>query len=69
MSELKPTVTRDGQRYMDEAVYAMPKRAKPIDVAVAQAFNRQPPQPIVVDYNRVRLRWMKPDGKGGLVPR
>lgn len=33
-----------------------------------------PPKPIakitaLSHYNHVRLRWMKPDGKGGLVPR
>lgn len=26
-------------------------------------------RPILVGYTTVRLRWMKPDGKGGLVPR
>jgi len=27
------------------------------------------PRPVVLRYERVRLRWMVPDGKGGLKPR
>jgi len=26
-------------------------------------------KPILADHERVKLRWMKPDGKGGLTPR
>lgn len=29
----------------------------------------QVPMPLLVRYDRIALRWMKPDGKGGLVPR
>jgi hypothetical protein len=37
---------------------------------VADQHDYAPPQPIQTDeYERVRLRWMKPDGKGGVVPR
>lgn len=38
----------------------------------ATPAQRQPIYPHIVDlthYQRVRLRWMKPDGKGGFVPR
>jgi hypothetical protein len=67
-------LTKDGQSYYDEPVYAIPKRETRdlIRDAVESAFGGpgyRPRKPIVVGHERVRLRWMKPDGKGGLVPR
>lgn len=76
---LRPFVTTDGQAYVDEPVYVAPKpeAVSVIALSVAEAFNPRPGalshkqtlQPILVHHERVRLRWMKPNGKGGLVPR
>lgn len=70
MKTLRPSIERAGQRYVDKPVYTYPE----IDVlgmAVNAAFNKCSPlpPPILTGHERVRLRWMKPDGKGGLVPR
>lgn len=71
---LKTSIT-DGQRYYDEPVYDE-LRANPLALAVNAAFSPVQGVPrvasrirILSHYNRVRLRWMKPDGRGGLVPR
>lgn len=65
---LVPIVSKDGQPFVDE--YASPNEAgnvyeiKPNPVAAAFGA-----KPVEVSFNRVLLRWMKPDGKGGVVPR
>ena len=77
MSDLKTTITKDGQRYVDEPVLVQPKREarSRLSHAVQAALDPQgqyaerPRAPITVGHERVLLRWMKPDGKGGLVPR
>lgn len=75
---LKTTITKDAQRYVDEPVYVNPKVEKGpsiLELSVAAAFNGgQVPharsrKPILVGYERVRLRWVTPDGKGGLKER
>ena len=62
-------ITREGQPFYDEAVYATPKPASPVEASIAAMFKRQLPQPMQIGHERVRLQWMKPDGKGGLVPK
>ena len=73
---LKAGPVQDGQRYVDDPVYKVIGKVRPeLDTelahSIAQIFKTRPPQRIedLVGYNRTRLRWMKPDGKGGLVPR
>ncbi len=75
MSGLKTTITKDGQRYVDEPIRVMPKAQDRVVLAVQVAldpqglFAERARAPIVVGHERVLLRWMKPDGKGGLVSR
>lgn len=70
------TQLKDGQRYVDDPVFKTiskpkPELETPLALAVASMFNNKPPQEIrdFVGYERTRLRWMKPDWRGGLVPR
>jgi hypothetical protein len=69
MDDLKTSIEKDGQPYVDEAVIAKPKSVSVIHENVAYIFGSRLPRPITIGYNRVKLRWMKPDGKGGLVPK
>ena len=64
---LKTDVERHGQAYVDEPILVHPK-ITPLGAEVMKAFGRAPPKPVTIGHDRVRLRWMKPDGKGGLVP-
>lgn len=72
-TDLKTTI-KDGQRYVDEPVYVDPKR-EPFDVlrasvALALGGQKEPPKhSIVVRHERVRLRWLRPNGRGNLVER
>lgn len=82
--QLTPFITSPAQRFFDEPVYVEISAAKPLALAVNQAAQqiavqqwRKPSRgpvilPVITDidhYERVQLRWMKPDGKGGLVPK
>lgn len=69
--EQKPIITKVGQRFADYPIYVRPKKIGAITQSVQSIFNPQSPlpRPIMVGYERVELRWMKPDGKGGLIPR
>lgn len=69
---LKTSISHDRQSYVDEAILARPVSSpSAIECAVARAFGRVVPVPesITIGHERVRLRWMTPDGKGGLKPR
>ena len=61
-----------GDNYRDVPVVLMPKR---MDVNVRSAFNsvseqKLPiPQQAHIGYRREYLRWMRPDGNGGMIPR
>jgi len=66
---MKTEITHEGQSYFDEPKYVMPKSIAPLEKAIADMAERDLPAPILTHYERVRLRWMKPDGKGGLVPK
>lgn len=49
----------EGQEYVDRPVY----KRQPVFCA------KEPVEhPVLTHHKRVPLRWMKPDGKGGLVP-
>ena len=60
------TKIEDGQPYVDEPVYTKPKKMRN---AIRSVFKLPLWPDILVAYNHVKLRWMKPDGNGGLVPR
>lgn len=75
---LKTTIEKDGQRYLDEPVYVRVKTSAipdALQASVSAAFNGGQPsadlfkKPVLVRHERVLLRWMTPDGKGGLKPR
>jgi hypothetical protein len=69
--ELKPTL-KEGDAYVDRPAYA---GADEKEVSI-RVFNPKPiaaslsgAKPVVARFIRTPLRWMKPDGKGGLVPK
>ena len=73
---LRTSITSEGQRYFDEPVLVEVSKAVPLALTVNAAFSRVLPSPrifpvihAISHYNRVPLRWMKPDGRGGLVAR
>ena len=67
---LKPRIVEEGQDYWDRPIYAIPKRKRPIEVGVQVALKTwRKPREVLLGHERERLRWMKPDGKGGLQPR
>lgn len=69
------TEITEGARYFDEPLYEThmprPDLITPVAVGLAEAFKSHMPTPIreLVGYQKVRLRWMEPDGNGGLVPK
>lgn len=65
---LKTAIEREGQPYVDDPVYVRPNPVSLIQASVARAFGIRLPVPLQIGYERVRLRWRKPDGKGGLRP-
>lgn len=67
---LRPHIAREGQCRVDEPQYST-TRAIPLAHSIASAFGRGIPETVQVfeGYERTNLRWMKPDGKGGLVPK
>lgn len=65
---LKTTIEHAGQTYVDEPVMAMPKESM-IERAVCMALKGRLRSPVLLRHERVRLRWLKPDGRGGLTPR
>ena len=66
-------VEKEGQPYVDELVYVQARRdlLTPIAIGVAAALNSKiaTPPAIKTGHTRIRLRWMEPDGKGGLCPK
>lgn len=60
-----------GQRFVDLPVSKVVSLPSQIANEVATAFGHKPTAAIttISHYERTLLRWMKPDNKGGLVPR
>ena len=71
--ERKTSIAREGQRFVDEPVFVthMPKPVSVLTESIAHAFRSPLPRPIreLSHYNRVPLRWHKPDGKRGFKPK
>lgn len=70
------TNIEDGQSYVDEPIYSSPKKLNNAirsvfgGVTILHICKQLPLWPeILVAYQHVKLNWMKPDGKGGLIPR
>lgn len=66
----KTSIEFVGQDFIDEPIYALPKKEGAISRSVRAAFGDQTTvNPLLVGHERVKLRWMTPDGKGGLIPK
>lgn len=54
-----------------ETVRPRPELNSKLAYSLDAAFGMRIPRPVevVTGYQMVQLRWMKPDGKGGLVPK
>jgi len=63
---MKQVWIREGQPFYDEQITVHPKS---IAASVSGALGTPPPHCVVVGHERVRLRWMKRDKNGNLVPR
>ena len=72
INQIKTTL-RDGQKFVDDPVYVYPRYdlCTPLTESVAAIFGTQGTlsRPLLTHYERTRLRWMRPDGNGGLIPR
>jgi hypothetical protein len=68
---IRTDIVFEGQAYVDEPRYQEVSSPKPLAVAIAKALHSRVPQKIeeLSHYERTRLRWMEPDGSGGLIPR
>ena len=51
--------------YLEELVVLLPKCQSIIEGSIAAIFSSRP-KPVLMYRKRTPLRWMKPDGKGGL---
>lgn len=69
------TEVREGAPYVDEPVYdthrPKPELVSPIALGICDAYRLPTVKPIneLVGHQRTRFRWMRPDGKGGLIPK
>lgn len=69
MNSIAETVVKRGQKFVDDPVYIMRKKEEVISKHVRRALGDfSDPEPLLVGHKRVGLRWMKPDGRGGIVP-
>jgi len=64
-------IRRDGQAFVDQPVFALVSRVKPVVVALASAFGYKAPRDIeeVAFYRRRLLEWVTPGKDGKLQPR
>ena len=70
METVIEAINKVGQKFVDDPVYINQKPETQLSASVRAAFGDfQKPKPILIRHDRVRLRWMEPDGKGGMVPR
>lgn len=71
MRPIKTVIEHDGQPYVDEPIYdhLAPKKMA-LEVSLALKIGNIPKTiHVLKGYQHVKLRWMKPDGKGELIPR
>ena len=72
---VREQVILEGQPYVDDPIVVKPKPGTApnlLERSVAEALGsevRKAPVPVTVGHERVKLRWMVPDGKGGLKPK
>lgn len=67
--EIQTEIMHEGQQYLDTPVYVQPKYENMLSICIQSAYgNFQVKPPLLVGYERAKLKWMKPDGSGGLKP-
>lgn len=67
-------IRRQGQRSAKEEVFSIVRPRKDLTTPIAQSIaavfsDTVKPLKIILRTEKVRLRWMKPDSNGGLVPK
>lgn len=67
----RTVIAKVGQKYVEDAVSI---ECKPTQLAVTVALAFKDPDPPLClkrleGFSRTNLRWMKPDGQGGLIPK
>lgn len=75
-SALKTAISSDRQRYVDEPVYVEVSKAKPLALELSGLpwrLRGGPPICAAIQrlshHERTLIRWMIPDGRGGLKPK
>lgn len=56
---MKTEITEYGQKFVDRPVVLKPKPAS-LAQAVSRAHGHPPVKPILIGYERVNLKWVKP---------
>ena len=71
MKVIRTEIEKEGQRYVDSAVMHEVSRPNQLAATLAALVNGKALRTIeeLSHYERTPLRWMKPDGKGGLIPK
>jgi len=69
MSQERRAILKEGQAYFDEPVYLLPNPVPVLDQLIMKMFGREPPKKILKSYERIMLRWIKPDPNGKLISR
>lgn len=69
ISTLRTTIKCEGQPFVDEPIHVYPIPETELQGAIRAMFRRRSPPPLIIGYERVRLRWMKPGPDGKMVPR
>lgn len=61
----KTNIVKEGQRYIDEQIFIKPR---PLSLSIAR-YSCNYIESLPTDkYKRRELRWVKPDGFGGVMP-
>ena len=53
-------ITKAGQRFVDDPVFANPRKETTIESSIRVAFGRRMVRRIILGYERIRLKWIRP---------
>ena len=67
LGPLRPAIKFDGQRYVDEPMFVEIKPT-PVAAALMRMGVHVPKVEILIGYQHIHLRWMKPGPDGTLIP-
>lgn len=57
------TTIKEGQQFVEDPIYLLPKRPSLVEISVAEAFGKYQIKPrLLQGHERVKLRWVNPDG-------